>query len=93
MLVIIVQINVQVEAGSTCAIWGVGCVGLATIMACKELGASRIFAIDINADKEKFAKEFGATDFLNPKDFHKPLQEVRYFFNNFFLCFKLLKLT
>ncbi|XP_047145217.1 alcohol dehydrogenase class-3 isoform X1 [Hydra vulgaris] len=66
----------KVEHGSTCAIWGVGCVGLATIMACKELGASKIFAIDINGEKEKVAKEFGATDFINPNNLTKPLQEV-----------------
>ena len=46
----------QVEAGSTCAIWGIGAVGLAVIMGCKVAGASRIIAIDINADKEKLGK-------------------------------------
>ena len=41
----------QVEAGSTVAVWGLGAVGLAVIMGCKELGASRIIAVDINPDK------------------------------------------
>lgn len=41
----------QVESGSTVAVWGLGAVGLAVIMGCKELGASRIIAVDINPDK------------------------------------------
>jgi len=66
----------KVEAGSKCAVWGVGCVGLATIMGCKEAGASEIYAVDINPIKEKIAKEFGATHFINPKDYEKPIQQV-----------------
>ena len=41
----------QVEAGSTTAVWGLGAVGLATVMGCKTAGASRIIGIDINPDK------------------------------------------
>lgn len=40
-----------VEAGSTCAVWGLGAVGLATIMGCKSAGASKIIGVDINPDK------------------------------------------
>ncbi|XP_033103679.1 alcohol dehydrogenase class-3-like [Anneissia japonica] len=36
-------------------------------MGCKVVKASRIIAIDINPGKEKIAREFGATDFVNPK--------------------------
>ena len=46
----------QVEAGSSCAVWGVGAVGLAVLMGCKASGASRIIAIDINPTKEKLGK-------------------------------------
>lgn len=66
----------KVEKGSNCAVWGIGCVGLATIMGCKEMGASRILAVDINDDKAKVAKEFGATEFINPKKYDKPIQQV-----------------
>ncbi|XP_071953716.1 alcohol dehydrogenase class-3 chain L-like [Antedon mediterranea] len=59
--------NAKVEEGSTCAIWGIGAVGLAVIMGCKVAKASRIIAVDINPAKEKIAREFGATDFVNPK--------------------------
>eukprot|EP00794_Sanderia_malayensis_P012138 gene12138-13391_t len=65
-----------VEPGSTCAIWGLGAVGLAVIMGCKKAGASRIIGIDINPDKYKTAQEFGATEFVNPKDHDRPIQQV-----------------
>jgi S-(hydroxymethyl)glutathione dehydrogenase / alcohol dehydrogenase len=38
--------------------------------------ASRILAIDINPDKEQMARALGATDFVNPKDYDRPIQEV-----------------
>ena len=41
----------QVEPGSTCAIWGLGAVGLAVAMGCRQAGAKRIIGIDINPDK------------------------------------------
>ncbi|NXA55648.1 ADHX dehydrogenase, partial [Nothocercus julius] len=66
----------QVERGSTCAVFGLGGVGLAVIMGCKVAGASRIIGIDINKDKFAKAKEFGATECINPQDFKKPIQEV-----------------
>lgn len=45
-------------------------------MGCKVAGASRIIGIDINKDKYAKAKEFGATECINPQDFKKPIQEV-----------------
>lgn len=64
------------EAGSTCAVFGLGALGLAAIMGCKAAGASRIIGVDLNPDKFKIAREFGATDVVNPKDHSKPIQEV-----------------
>ncbi|KYO37988.1 alcohol dehydrogenase class-3 [Alligator mississippiensis] len=66
----------KVEPGSTCAVFGLGGVGLAVIMGCKVAGASRIIGVDLNKDKFAKAKEFGATECINPKDFSKPIQEV-----------------
>jgi len=66
----------KVEEGSNVAIWGVGAVGLAVIMGCKKAGAKRIIAVDINPTKEKVAREFGATEFFNPKDHDRPAQQV-----------------
>lgn len=41
----------KVESNSTCAIWGLGAVGLAVALGCKVAGASRIIGVDINPDK------------------------------------------
>ncbi|XP_046420474.1 alcohol dehydrogenase class-3 [Neodiprion fabricii] len=66
----------KVEPNSTCAIWGLGAVGLAVALGCKAAGASRIIGIDVNKDKFEQAKLFGCTEFVNPKDYDKPIQEV-----------------
>jgi len=66
----------KVEEGSTVAVWGIGCVGLAVIMGCKVAGAKRIIAVDINPKKFEVAKQFGATECFNPKDHDRPTQEV-----------------
>lgn len=57
-----------VEPGSTCAIWGLGAVGLAAAMGCREAGAKRIIGIDTNPHKFRKAKIFGFTQFIDPKD-------------------------
>lgn len=46
-----------VESGSNVAIFGCGAVGLAVIMGCKEAGAKRIIAVDINPDKWPVGEE------------------------------------
>lgn len=66
----------QVEPGSVCAVFGLGAVGLAAVMGCKNAGASRIIAVDINEQKFEKAKVFGATEFVNPKAHKKPVSEV-----------------
>ncbi|XP_035272565.1 alcohol dehydrogenase class-3-like [Anguilla anguilla] len=68
--------SAKVEPGSTCAVFGLGAVGLAAVMGCKAAGASRIFAVDLNKDKFPKAQVFGATDFVNPKDHDKPISQV-----------------
>ena len=44
------------EKGSTCAVWGLGAVGLAVLMGCKAAGASRVIGVDINTDKFEIGK-------------------------------------
>jgi S-(hydroxymethyl)glutathione dehydrogenase/alcohol dehydrogenase len=58
----------KVEKGATVAVFGLGGIGLSVIQGAKMVGASRIIAIDVNADKFSLAKTFGATDCLNPKE-------------------------
>uniref|UniRef100_H2ZYT9 S-(hydroxymethyl)glutathione dehydrogenase n=1 Tax=Latimeria chalumnae TaxID=7897 RepID=H2ZYT9_LATCH len=66
----------KVEPGSTCAVFGLGGIGLAVLMGCKAAGASRIIGIDINENKFEKAMEFGATECISPQKFNKPIQEV-----------------
>ncbi len=66
----------KVEEGATVAIFGLGGIGLAAIIGAKMAKASRIIGIDINPSKFAIAEELGATDFVNPKDHDKPIQDV-----------------
>lgn len=59
----------KVEPGSTCAIWGLGAVGLATAMGCKKAGASRIIGVDLNPSKFAVGEKFGCNEFINPNDY------------------------
>ena len=66
----------KVEAGDTVAVFGLGGIGLSAIIGAVMAKAGRIIAIDINPDKFELAKQLGATDVVNPKDYDKPIQEV-----------------
>ncbi|XP_063773982.1 alcohol dehydrogenase 1-like [Pseudophryne corroboree] len=66
----------KVKAGSTCAVFGLGGIGLSVIIGCKVAGASRIIGVDVNSDKFVTAIELGATECINPKDHKKPVHEV-----------------
>jgi Zn-dependent alcohol dehydrogenase len=58
----------QVERGQTAVVFGVGGVGLNVIQALRVARARRIIAIDTVPAKEQFARQFGATDFIDPRD-------------------------
>jgi len=58
-----------VKKGDTVGVWGLGAVGLCAILGARNAGASKIVAIDVRDDKLARAKEFGATEWLNPKNF------------------------
>lgn len=69
------------ESGCTAAVFGLGGVGLATIAALKDIGASKIIAVDINPAKFAKAIEFGgdAVECVNPNDPKwegKPVQQI-----------------
>jgi S-(hydroxymethyl)glutathione dehydrogenase/alcohol dehydrogenase len=53
-----------------------GGIGLAVIQGAVQAKAGRIIAVDTNPEKFTLAGEMGATDFVNPKDYEKPIQEV-----------------
>jgi S-(hydroxymethyl)glutathione dehydrogenase / alcohol dehydrogenase len=66
----------QVEEGATVAIFGLGGIGLSAVIGATMAKASRIIAIDINESKFELAKKLGATDFINPKQYDQPIQDV-----------------
>ena len=66
----------KVQASDTVAVFGLGGVGLAVIIGAVNAKAGRIIAIDINPVKFEIARQLGATDVVNPKDYAKPIQEV-----------------
>jgi len=66
----------KVEKGSSVAVFGLGGIGLSVIQGAKMAGASRIIGVDINDAKKEMAMSMGATEFVNPKKFDKPIQQV-----------------
>ena len=66
----------KVKPGHTVAIFGLGGIGLSAVIGAVKAKAARIIAIDINPAKFEIAKQLGATDCVNPKDFDRPIQEV-----------------
>jgi S-(hydroxymethyl)glutathione dehydrogenase/alcohol dehydrogenase len=63
-----VAFDAKVEPGSTVAVFGLGGIGLNVIQGAKMVGATRIIGVDINPDREALGREFGMTDFVNPKE-------------------------
>src|SRR3954470_24633149 len=52
----------EVEAGSTCVVFGAGMVGLGAVAGCRLNGAERIVCVDLSEDRLELAKGQGATD-------------------------------
>jgi S-(hydroxymethyl)glutathione dehydrogenase/alcohol dehydrogenase len=63
-----VAFDAKVEPGSTVAVFGLGGIGLNVIQGARMVGATRIIGVDLNESKVSLAKQFGMTDFINPKD-------------------------
>ncbi|MFO7481209.1 zinc-binding dehydrogenase, partial [Oceanibaculum nanhaiense] len=66
----------KVQEGDSVAVFGLGGIGLAVIQGARQAKAGRVIAIDTNPGKFDLAKQFGATDCVNPKDHDKPIQQV-----------------
>lgn len=71
-----VKNTAKVQEGDSVAVFGLGGIGLAVIQGAKLAKAGRIIAVDTNPEKFELAREFGATDFVNPKDYDQPIQQV-----------------
>jgi S-(hydroxymethyl)glutathione dehydrogenase/alcohol dehydrogenase len=54
----------KVTAGSTCAVFGAGMVGLGAVAGCRLQGAERIVCVDLSDERLELARGQGATDLL-----------------------------
>ncbi|XP_053559437.1 NADP-dependent alcohol dehydrogenase [Bombina bombina] len=66
----------KVTPGSTCAVFGLGGVGISTIIGCKVSGAARIIGVGSHKDKFPTVIKLGATECVSPKDHKEPIAEV-----------------
>ncbi len=63
-----VMFTAKVEPNSTAVVFGLGGIGLNVIQGLKMVGARQIVGVDMNPAKQAIAKQFGMTDFVNPKE-------------------------
>jgi len=66
----------KVQPGDSVAVFGLGGIGLSVVQGAVMAGAGRIMVVDINEDKFQMARMLGATDFVNPKNYDAPIQDV-----------------
>ena len=71
-----VAFEAKVEPGSTVAVFGLGGIGLNVIQGARMVGADRIIGIDINPTREKLGRNFGMTDFINPKKINNVTEAI-----------------
>ena len=62
-----VLFTAKVEAGANVVVFGLGGIGLNVVQGAKMVGAGRIIGIDLNPAREALGRQFGMTDFINPK--------------------------
>ena len=63
-----VAFTMKVEPGSNVAVFGLGGIGLNVIQGARMVGADRIIGVDLNPAREALGRQFGMTDFVNPKN-------------------------
>jgi threonine dehydrogenase-like Zn-dependent dehydrogenase len=57
-------VSADVKPGSTVVVVGDGAVGLSGVLAASQLGAERVIAMSRHADRQRIARDFGATDIV-----------------------------
>lgn len=63
-----VMFTAKVEPNATAVVFGLGGIGLNVIQGLRLVGARQIVGVDMNPAKEAVGRQFGMTDFVNPKD-------------------------
>ena len=71
-----VAFEAKVEPGSTVAVFGLGGIGLNVVQGARMVGADRIIGIDINPTRENLGRNFGMTDFINPKEINNVTEAI-----------------
>ncbi len=62
-----VLFTAKVEAGATVVVFGLGGIGLNVVQGARMVGARRIIGVDVNPAREALGRQFGMTEFVNPK--------------------------
>jgi threonine dehydrogenase-like Zn-dependent dehydrogenase len=60
-------VSAGMKKGDTVTVVGDGAVGLCAVLASRRLGAERIITLSRHADRQKTAREFGATDIIEAR--------------------------
>lgn len=71
-----VMFDAKVNAGEKVVVFGAGGIGLNVIQGARLAGAGMIVAVDANPAREADARQFGATEFVNPKEISGKLSEA-----------------
>ncbi len=71
-----VEYTADVQAGSSVAVFGVGGVGLAAVVAARERGADPLIAVDLSDEKQELARRFGTTHLVNAAR-EDPIEAIR----------------
>ncbi len=71
-----VAFDAKVEPGSNVVVFGLGGIGLNVIQGARMVGADRIVGIDLNPAREALGRQFGMTDFINPKQVDDVVEAV-----------------
>ncbi|MSP88201.1 MAG: S-(hydroxymethyl)glutathione dehydrogenase/class III alcohol dehydrogenase [Alphaproteobacteria bacterium] len=66
----------KVRPGSNVAVFGLGGIGLNVVQGARLVGADRVIGIDINPAREKLARKFGMTHFINPDKDGDPVKAI-----------------
>ena len=65
------------ESGSSLAVFGVGSVGISSVMAAANVSScTEIIAVDLNGDRLEKAAELGATHTINPEETDEVVEEI-----------------
>ncbi len=66
----------KVEMGSTVGVFGLGGIGLNVVQGCRLAGATRVIGVDINPQREALGRQFGMTDFVNPRQVENVVDHI-----------------